>query len=256
VTGPSILFVKFDLIDDDPDNPRGEIELVDVAALKETVGQDGIQDPIQLIPKADGRYTLHEGHRRKRAAIEAGHVGAPALIRQFKSDLDRVVSQGIIHTHAVNWDPMAWSRYLYRLFSEFNLSRWQIARRLALHPNWVRDTLSFVHLKPVEQRELARGEMTRKEALLRLKNRRDQQAGRTTTNPAPFVPRQREPIGEPHLNGVHRLAEQVAARCASGGLAHAAHPMIGGVGCGLCWEQVIAADAIATVTRTHLVQVA
>ena len=256
MTGPSILFVKFDLIDEDPHNPRGEIELVDVAALKASLEQDGIQDPVQLIPKDNGRYWLHDGHRRMRAEIEAGNVGTLALIRRFKSDLDRVISQGIMHTHAVNWDAMAWSRYLYRLFSEYNLSRWQIARRLALHPNWVRDTMSFVRLNPDEQRDLARGEMTRKEALRRLKNRRDKQAGRTTTNPAPFVPRQRKPTGEPNLNGEHRLAEQVAARCASGGLEHAAHPKIGGVGCGFCWEQVIAADAIATATRTHLVQVA
>lgn len=199
---------------------------------------------------------MHEGHRRKRAAIAAGHKGAPALIRQFKSDLDRVVSQGIIHTHAVNWDPMAWANYLYRLFDEFNLTRYQIARRLALKPDWVRDTMSFVHLNPDEQIELAKGEMTRKEALRRLKYRRDLREGRTPTKPTPFVAKQGKPLAEPHLNRKHRLAGQVAAACASGGLQHGAHPKIGGVGCGFCWEQEIAADAIATATRTHLVQVA
>jgi ParB/RepB/Spo0J family partition protein len=261
VTGPSVIYVTFDLIDDDPRNPRGEIDLVDVAALKESLEQDGIQDPIQLIAKGDGRYWLHEGHRRKLAAIEAGHQGAPALIRCFKTDLDRVVSQRVMHTHAIDWDPMAWARYLHRLYDEFNLTRWQIARRLAKSPNWVRDTVSFIYLKPGEQRELATGEMTRKEALRRLKNRRDLKTGRTPTSPppvsgTPVIPKQRKPTGEPNLNGEHRLAEQVAARCASGGIPHAARPKIGGVGCGFCWEQVIADDAIATATLPALVKVA
>jgi ParB/RepB/Spo0J family partition protein len=252
--GPTIIAVDLNLIDDDPKNPRGT-DVGDVAGLKISIAHDGLQNPLQVIELPGGRFRLFEGHRRRKALEELGAAKAPALIRRFDSELDRVVSQGAMHTHAVDWDPMAWARFLYRLFDEFNLNRNDIAHRLGKSPVWVRDTMSFVHLTPTEQRALADRRMSRRDALRRLANRRAIRDG----NPAPAVtvPKQRaRKITEPHLNLAHRLAEQVAARCASGGLQHAARPKIGGVGCGVCWEQVIAADAITDATRPALARVA
>lgn len=260
MSAPTIVPIALNLIDDDPKNPRGDAG--DVSDLKLTIATDGLQDPLQLIPTGTGRYRLHEGHRRRKALAELGERTAPAVLRRFGTDLDRVVSQGVMHAHAVDWDPMAWSRYLYRLFSEFNLGREQIAHRLGRSPAWVRDTMSFVHLKEFEQRELAARRMTRAEALRRLANRRavrDNKPQPAARPAAPKLPQQRRaarPVAEPNLNPEHRLAEQVAICCASGGLQHAAHPKIGEVGCGFCWELVIVNDAFQKATRRTLVQVA
>lgn len=241
-----LIRVDLDLIDDDPRNPRGDVG--DVSDLKLSLAQDGQQDAIHVIAQGNGRYLLHEGHRRKKALLELGENQAKAVLRRFHSDLDRLVSQGVMHTHSVDWDPMAWATYLYRLFTDHNLNRHQIAHRLGRTPNWVRDTMSFVHLRPFEQQQLAARQMTRTEALRRLNTRRAARDGRPAPAPKTTtgrVPRPRKPADEPRLNSDHQLAEQVAARCASGGPEHAARPKIGGVGCGFCWESVIVADARA-----------
>jgi ParB/RepB/Spo0J family partition protein len=246
--------INLDLIDDDPRNPRGPVG--DVTALKLSIAQDGQQNPIQVIPQGNGRYWLHEGHRRKKALTELGAKTAQAVECRYDTDLDRLVSQAVQHAHACDWDPMAWARYLYRLFSEHNLDRYQIAHRIAKSPNWVRDTLSFTHLTGEEQRQLAAGAMTRAEALRRLADRRAVRDGRPAPATRPAVPQQRSGGREPHLNNDHRLAGQVTARCAAAGPSHAARPRIGTVGCGACWEAVIAADAVTRATRPALASAA
>jgi ParB/RepB/Spo0J family partition protein len=245
-----LFLVDIELIDDDPLNPRGA-DVGDVGDLKQSIAQDGLQDPVQLIQKRGGRWQMHEGHRRKKAHIELGEKQIKAIKRTFRNELDRVISQGVQHLHAKEYSPMAWARYLHRLCFEMppgqNLDRDQVAHRIGRHPNWVRDTMALYHLTDKEQRDVDAGRLTRKEALRRLAVRRAANTGK----PAPTAPRPRSAPAGSYFNGQHPLAEQVAARCASGGLEHAARPKIGRVGCGPCWEDVIGDNA--RVARTQVV---
>jgi ParB family chromosome partitioning protein len=243
-----LILVNLADIDVDPVNPRGDVG--DVTDLKLSIAQRGLQAPIEIIPKGNGRYDLFEGHRRRQALLELGKSQTPAIVKTFATEKARLLAQGTIHAHRRNFNPMAWARYLHRLYWDHKMTREQIAFELGVSPAWVRDTLSFVHLTETEQRDLEAGLLTRKKALTRLAARRAALAGKPA--PQPKTPAQRRPAGEPYLNGGHRLAEQVAAHCASGGMEHAASPKIGGVGCGHCWEHVIRADAL-TVARPTLV---
>jgi len=243
----SVFLVDLDLVDDDPDNPRGEVG--DVSDLKQSLLERGQEDPIHLVRKADGRYLLHEGHRRRKAFKELGWKKAMAVPRRFDSELERLLSQGTMHVHRKNFGPMAWARYCHRLFWQHKQTREDIARQLGVSQAWVRDHISFMTLLDWEQRALERGDMTRADALRRAADHRAERDGKPpakakkTASATAKTPRAG---GEPHLNGQHQLAEQVAARCASRGVEHAARPKIGGVGCGQCWEDVIRADALTT----------
>lgn len=247
-----LVLVDLDLIDEDPDNPRGEVG--DVSGLKQSIVSRGQEDPIHVIPKPGGRYFLLEGHRRVKALTELGRTQAKAIERHFRTPLDQLLAQGAMHAHRKDFGPMAWCRYLRRLFDQ-DLTREQIARELGVSQAFVRDHLSFHHLLEWEQRSLERGEMTRKHALQILADRRAARTGKpapapkTNTTKAQVTAPKRiaapPAAAEPYLNSGHRLAEQVTNRCASSGSQHAASPKIGGVGCGRCWEDTIRADALA-----------
>lgn len=262
------VLVDLAFIDEDPHNPRGDVG--DVTDLKQSIAQDGQQDPLHLIPQGNGRYFLHEGHRRREAIAQLNadpdRLGPPlkakAIERHFTDDLSRLISQGNMHAHRKNWDPMAWSRYLNRLFEEHKLLDQAIARRLGVSQNFVREHLSFMHLHDYEQRALERGEITRKEALHRLAVRRAERDGtplpatkKAAAKKTPATKTARS-ADDPYLTHTHRLAETVAARCATGGLEHAARPKIGGVGCGQCWEDAIRDDATTAVSSPVLAAVA
>lgn len=245
-----LVLVQLNLIDEDPRNPRGPVG--DVADLMQAIADRGQEDPIHIIAKGDGRYFLHEGHRRRAALTALGIGTAKAIVRRFGSDLDQLLSQGQMHAHRKQWDPMAWARYCHRLYWEHNLTRDDIARQLGVSQKWVRDHIGFMTLTGPEQRELESGALSQGEALHRLANRRAMRDGRPapagkTTPAAAVIPAQRQPRSEPHLNPGHHLADTVTDRCASHGPGHAARPKIGGVGCGQCWEDAIRDDALTAV---------
>lgn len=246
----ALVLVDLDLIDEDPRNPRGEILDDDVADLKQALLARGQEDPMHLIPRDNGRYFLHEGHRRLRAMRELGWKTGKAIERRFADRRSQMLSQGQMHAHRRNWGPMAWADYCHRLFFEEKMTREDIARELGVSQAFVRDSIALTHLTDREKKAVAGGTLSKKDALARLARRRAERDGR----PAPALKKtaSKKPAAEPHLNAGHRLAEQVAARCASGGIEHAAHPKIGGVGCGVCWEDVIRADAIAAAKRPVL----
>lgn len=247
-----MLLIDLCLIDDDPLNPRGPVG--DITDLAADIAYRGQEDAIHVVKKNDGRYLLHEGHRRVAALQHLGRQQAKAIERHFATDLDRLLSQGAIHVHRKDFSPMAWGRYCHRLFWEHNLTRDQIAGVLHVSPLWVKNHIALVALEPAEQDAVEAGELTQGEALYRVACRRAAREGR----PAPALPAEKKtkaikaaPV-DPYLNHDHRLARQVAVRCASNGAGHAARPKIGLVGCGECWEDEIRADALHIAARPAL----
>lgn len=78
------------LIDDSPYQPRKEYdpELIDALAL--TMNTAGHSEPIRVRRKADGRYELISGHRRKRAALSLGWTEIYAFVEEKDDHRARV----------------------------------------------------------------------------------------------------------------------------------------------------------------------
>ena len=67
------LLVPIASIDEDPNNPRTEFPESEVDELAGDIRQHGILQPLVIHPiDADGRYRLHFGAKRLRAAVRAG----------------------------------------------------------------------------------------------------------------------------------------------------------------------------------------
>jgi ParB/RepB/Spo0J family partition protein len=235
-------FTDINLIDVDPQNPRGAV--TDVAALVASIRVRGQEDPVQLIPKPDGRYWLHEGHRRLAALLELGRTQVWYIERHFASERDRILSQGTLHLHRVDFDPIAWAEYLHRLYWKHQMNRQDLAHHLGRSTNWVRETMALAHLEPQEKHAVTAGTLTKGEALWRLGSRRAE-----LTGAAPPPPRKPAAPKDTHFTSRHPLARTVRDRCVASGEQHATRRKIGGVGCGHCWEHVIRDDATATLAR-------
>ena len=64
--------IPLELIDDFPDHPFKVRDDEDMMQLVESVKERGVITPATVRQKADGRYELVSGHRRKRACELAG----------------------------------------------------------------------------------------------------------------------------------------------------------------------------------------
>jgi ParB family chromosome partitioning protein len=72
---------------EDPDNPRTEFPSAELQELAEDIRQHGILQPIVVQPvDADGRYRIHFGAKRFRAAGLAGLERVPVTVRPTAAD--------------------------------------------------------------------------------------------------------------------------------------------------------------------------
>jgi ParB family transcriptional regulator, chromosome partitioning protein len=81
------LLVPLHLIDEDPNNPRTEFPDSAIATLADDIRERGILEPIVVHPAdAAGRYRMHFGAMRCRAARRVGLDRVPVVIRDAPAD--------------------------------------------------------------------------------------------------------------------------------------------------------------------------
>jgi ParB family chromosome partitioning protein len=81
------LIVPLGLLDEDPNNPRTEFPEAELDELADDIRQRGILQPIVVRPAdARGRYRIHFGAKRYRAARRAGLEDVPVVVRDDAAD--------------------------------------------------------------------------------------------------------------------------------------------------------------------------
>ena len=83
---PRIHDIPIELIDDFPDHPFQVRLDEDMDQLVESIRSNGIITPITLREKADGRYEIVSGHRRKKACELAGLPTVKSEIRNMSRE--------------------------------------------------------------------------------------------------------------------------------------------------------------------------
>ena len=79
-------------IDRDPAQPRRLFDDVTLEALAESIRQEGVLQPVEVSAQENGRFLLHHGERRWRAAKLAGLTTIPAIIAPPPAtDVERLV---------------------------------------------------------------------------------------------------------------------------------------------------------------------
>jgi len=78
--------IVLDLIDDFPDHPFHVKDDEAMQAMVESIRSGGIQTPLIIRNKDNGRYELISGHRRKFAAALAERDILPCIVREMTRD--------------------------------------------------------------------------------------------------------------------------------------------------------------------------
>lgn len=85
--------IPVDQIDANPEQPRRRMNVAQMAELTDSVRQHGILQPVRVRPLA-GRYQIIAGHRRVRAAREAGLPSVPAVV--IGTDDDQALIEALV----------------------------------------------------------------------------------------------------------------------------------------------------------------
>ena len=81
-----VIDIKLNDIDDFPDHPFKVIENDDMYNMRDSIIENGVLVPALVRPKADGRYEMISGHRRKFASELANKETIPCIVRDLSDD--------------------------------------------------------------------------------------------------------------------------------------------------------------------------
>lgn len=140
------LLIATSALDEDPSNPRTELPEAELAELADDIRQRGILQPIVVHPAdAAGRYRIHFGARRWRAAKLAGLDQVPVIVRAVSSDPYAQVAENQ-KRHGLT--PPDLARFI-RGRIEAGESNSEVARRLGMNLTTVAHHLALLELPPV-----------------------------------------------------------------------------------------------------------
>lgn len=88
---PDIQDIPLELLDDFPNHPFKVRDDADMLKLVESVSERGVLVPAIVRPKADGRYELISGHRRKKASEYANKKTLRCIVSDMDDDAATIV---------------------------------------------------------------------------------------------------------------------------------------------------------------------
>lgn len=75
--------LDIDLIDPNPEQPRRTFSKESISQLAQSIRDQGVLQPLLVVPRNGGRYRIIAGERRYRASREAGLKTVPCVIRDM-----------------------------------------------------------------------------------------------------------------------------------------------------------------------------
>jgi ParB family chromosome partitioning protein len=151
------LLVATTALHEDPSNPRTELHEDELAELTEDIRQRGILQPIVVHPPdGEGRYGIHFGARRWRAAQRAGLEQVPVVVRDAPADPYTQVAENP-KRHGLT--PLDLARFIRGRIGAGE-SNSEVARRLGMNLTSVAHHLSLLELPPVLDDALRSGRCT------------------------------------------------------------------------------------------------
>ncbi len=156
--------LPLDEIFPDAEQPRHHFDEDALAELTASIREHGILQPLVVVPRAEGGYTIVAGERRYRAATRAGLNTVPALIRTL-SDQHKLELSLIENIQRKDLNPLETAVAYAKLRDQFNLSLEQIGARLGgKSVSAVSNAMRLLKLPEQAQHALANGTLSEGQA--------------------------------------------------------------------------------------------
>ena len=159
--------------------PRMDMHQESLQDLADSIGEQGVVQPIVVRPVGAGRYEIIAGERRWRAAQLAGLHDIPAVVREV-DDRGAIAIALIENIQRENLNPIEEARALKRLVDEFDVTHEEAAHAVGRSRAAVSNLLRLLDLEETVKEMVERGEleMGHARALLALNGRRQVEAAR------------------------------------------------------------------------------
>lgn len=142
-------------IEPDPDQPRKNFDEEALAALAQSITENGLLQPVAVRPKKAGPgYIIIAGERRWRAAHMAGLDEVPVIVKDVTDEQAAALAL-IENLQREDLDPIEVAEGCRRLIDQYGLTQEQAAQRLGKSRSALTNTLRLLGL-PDDVREAVR----------------------------------------------------------------------------------------------------
>ena len=121
------LEVDLDLIEPNREQPRRDMDEQRLEALAASLKETGVLQPIVVRRREEGKYEIVAGERRWRAALRAGLLKVPVVVREVPDD-KRLELALVENVQRENLNPIEEARAYRRLAGELGMTQEQIAQ--------------------------------------------------------------------------------------------------------------------------------
>ena len=132
-------------IEPDPDQPRKNFDEDAMAALAESIGENGLLQPIAVRPQGLGGYSIVAGERRWRASRMAGLTEVPVIVKDV-TDEQAMELALVENLQRVDLDPVEEAAGIRELMTRCNLTQEQAAQKLGKSRSALANSLRLLNL--------------------------------------------------------------------------------------------------------------
>jgi len=139
--------------------PRRDFSAQALAELSASVKEQGIIQPIVVVPRGD-RFEIVAGERRWRAAIQAGLPRVPVVVREKRSDKELLEIALVENLQREDLNPIEAASAYARLKEEFHLTQEDVARRVGKDRATVANSLRLLKLPASVREKILHGDLS------------------------------------------------------------------------------------------------
>lgn len=143
--GARLQEIPTDLIAPNPNQPRRRFEEDALQALAESVGAQGVLQPVLVRPVAGGRYELVAGERRWRAAGIAGLETVPAVVEE-RDDASSLEAAIVENMARADLNPVEEARAVAALVEELGLTKKAVGKSVGRSRSAISNLLRLLDL--------------------------------------------------------------------------------------------------------------
>jgi ParB family chromosome partitioning protein len=157
--GTSIQEIAIGEIDPNPDQPRQTFRDESIAQLADSIREQGVLQPLLVVPTSGGRYRIIAGERRYRAGRAAGLETLPCIVKDI--DVIRQMEIALIENlQREDLNPLEAAKGIQALMQQCGYTQEKVSARLGKSRPAVANLLRMLSL-PEEVTEMVRdGELT------------------------------------------------------------------------------------------------
>ncbi|MCA9278171.1 MAG: ParB/RepB/Spo0J family partition protein [Phycisphaeraceae bacterium] len=158
-----IEMINVEVIAPSPYQPRRKMDEAGLVGLAASIRRSGMMQPVLVRPIANenggAAYELVAGERRWRAAVRAGLLRVPALVRHLSNE--EAAEQSLVeNVQREDLPPMDRAWALRRMAEQFGLTQTELADRVGLERSSVANLQRLTELEPELQEHIDAGSLS------------------------------------------------------------------------------------------------